>query len=128
MSFQIHSASETDAPEVADVHLESMQDNALMHAQFPNDESLCYLRHWLTRDTEEHIAVDSKGVLVARTPDGANVTSFVKWHVFHPHSASEDASAEEWPDSCRAVYLDSYADLTAKTRREVLGDRPYYRK
>jgi hypothetical protein len=127
MAFDIVSAVEGDAAEVADVHIKAMNDNALLHAQFPNAESLAFLRTWLANDTIRHARDGKKGVLVAKDE---GVASFVKWEVRGGKTTEADqtAHAEDWPACCRAEYLDPYADLTAKVRKEVMGDSSYYRE
>ena len=127
MAFDIISAVEGDAAEVADVHIKAMNDNALLHAQFPNAESLAFLRTWLVADTIQHVRDGKKGVLVAK---GERFASFVKWEVRGGKTSETDQTAhtEDWPSCCRAEYLDPYADLTAKVRKEVMGDSSYYRK
>lgn len=129
MAFDIVPAVKGDAAKVADVHLNAMGDNALLHAQFPSPESLEFLRGWLENDTAQHVEDGSKGVLIAKDDRSKETASFVKWQVHGGKKASIDqpAQAEEWPDSCRTEYLDSYGELTARVRKEVMGDSPYYR-
>lgn len=129
MAFDIVSAVEGDAAEVADVHLKAMDDNALLHAQFPSDESLAFLRGWLANDTVQHMKDDNKGVLLAKDVKSKEIASFVKWQVHRAQKTSTDqpAQAENWPEGCRTQYLEPYGELTERTRTQVMGDSPYYR-
>ena len=128
MAFQIATATNKEDADVADVHLKAMQDNLLLHAQFPTTESLDWLQDFLAKDTNEHRDDAGKGVLIARDPGNAQIASFVKWLVHQPSSDTHGATSEEWPPDSRTEYLDSYGDLTAKARQDVMGDNPYYRK
>lgn len=132
MGLRVSPAAERDAADIADIHLEAMQDNLLLHAQFPNPESLGFLRKWLAKDTIEHTQDITKGVLVARDEESGEIASFVKWLVHRPATKAEDpakpAEEEHWPESCRVEYLESYGALTARVRDSVMGDKPYARK
>jgi hypothetical protein len=126
MDFRITTPPKERRDELSDIHLRAMEPNELLHAQFPNAQSIEFLHGWLGRNTLEHIHDEDKGVLVALAHDGTDtVTSFVKWLV---HSAAaEDEAHEEWPAYCRQTYLDSYGDLTQRIRDEVMGKESYYR-
>ncbi|KAF7545890.1 hypothetical protein G7Z17_g8824 [Cylindrodendrum hubeiense] len=129
MAFDIVVPSENDAPEVASTHLAAMDANLLMHAQFPNAESREFHREYLRKDTLDHIADEDKGVLIARNTDTGKIASFVKWNVQRlrrSEDKDEEEHHEEVPECCRREYLDSYAELTKKARRNVLGDRAHY--
>ncbi|KAK7421513.1 hypothetical protein QQZ08_009928 [Neonectria magnoliae] len=131
MAFDIVVPSENDTEDVASTHLAAMDSNLLMHAQFPNTESLDFLRGWLRKDTLDHIAADNKGVLIARDPETGNMAGFVKWNTQRqrrPGDKEEEEHEDKFPACCRQEYLDSYAELTKEARRKVLGDRAYYRK
>ncbi|KAK7415279.1 hypothetical protein QQX98_006028 [Neonectria punicea] len=131
MAFDIVVPSENDAADVASTHLAAMDPNLLMHAQFPNTESLDFLRGWLRKDTLDHIAGDNKGVLIARDTETGKMVGFVKWNTQRqrrPGDKEEEEHEEEFPACCRQEYLDSYAELTKEARRKVLGDRAHYRK
>lgn len=132
MALRVEPAAEGDAVDIADVHLTAMEDNLLLHAQFPSPESLAFLREWLAKDTIEHTRDASKGALVARDEASGAIASFVKWLIHRPQSQGVDSvkppEEEHWPESCRVEYLDSYGALTARTRDAVMGDKPYYRK
>ena len=125
MVFTIAIPSEQDVPTVSDIHLRPMDSNALLHAQFPDQSSLAYLRGWLGRNTGQHIREEDKGVFVAKCAASGETAGFVKWLV-HRRDAEEEE--DKWPETCRKEYLDSYAELTEGVRRHVMGTRPYYRK
>lgn len=127
MSFEIVVPSENDAPSMASVHLDAMDPNLLMHAQFPNTESLEFLRGWLCRETLDHVRSDDKGVLIARDTDTGKILSFVKWAI-HGLRQTRSELEDEFPACCRREYLDSYAALTKEARVKVLGDKPHYRE
>lgn len=130
MAFDIVPAIEGDAAEVADVHLRAMEDNALLHAQFPNTESWTFLREWLQNDTVQHVNSGSKGVVIAKNGDSKDIASFVKWEVHGGQRVCADqqpAQTENWPDCCRTEYLEPYGELTARKRKQFMGDAPYYR-
>ncbi|KAH7013452.1 hypothetical protein EDB80DRAFT_372576 [Ilyonectria destructans] len=129
MTFEILVPSENDASEVASTHLAAMDANLLMHAQFPNAKSREFLGEYLLKDTLAHIADDDKGVLISRSTDTGKIASFIKWNVQRqrrPDDKDEEEHDEEIPECCRREYLDSYAELTKKARRNVLGDRAHY--
>lgn len=131
MPFNIAIPSNNDAVELANLHLAAMDANLLMDAQFPNDDARRFLHAWLCNDTKHHIANDSMGVFVARDVDTGKIASFVKWNVQRPNGADHGQQPDEddhVPECCRREYLDSYAELTKKARRQLLGDRPHYRK
>ena len=128
MPFDIIVPSRGDAAGLASLHIAAMDANLLMHAQFPNDEARQFLHSWLCEDTQHHIANDNTGVLIARDADTGRIASFVKWNVQRPNEKEEQEPDENIPECCRREYLDSYAELTKKARREVLGDQPHYRK
>ena len=126
MPVTIEAAHEADAAASARIHLEAMDYNLLLHSQFPNAEALAWLQDFLEKDTTEHINGEGKRMLVARTEGEAEPAAFVKWSIY----GGEEPNAEDfaWPDFCRAEYLDSYGELTANTRKKVLGQAPHYRK
>jgi hypothetical protein len=126
MEFSIAPPTSSDAGETAEIHLQAMSSNLLLHAQFPSDEALGFLRAWLTKDSVDHLENPSQGILVARKEGTDETLGFVKWTV-HREPEGEEAH-EELPDSCRAVYVYSYVELTARVRKEVMGTEPYYRK
>ncbi|KAH7151841.1 hypothetical protein B0J13DRAFT_250040 [Dactylonectria estremocensis] len=129
MAFDIVVPSGDDALEMASTHLAAMDANLLMHAQFPNAESREFLRDWLRKDTLDHIADNDKGVLIARNTDTGEIASFVKWNVQRQRRSGDKDGGEheeEIPECCRREYLDSYAELTKKARRNVLGDGAHY--
>ena len=130
MALRIEPGTAGDAEDIADVHLRAMEDNLLLHAQFPNPESLAFLRNWLAKDTVEHTQDLGKGVLVARDEASGEIASFVKWLVHRPaeQDSSEPAQEEQWPESCRVKYLDSYSALTQRVRDSVMGDKPFFRE
>lgn len=132
MTLHVAAAAESDASVIADVHLAAMEDNLLLHAQFPTADSIVFLRDFLAKDTVEHIQDASKGVLIARDVASGEVASFVKWLVHHPlnnkEAAEKPTEEEHWPAGCRVEYLDSYGALTARVRFSVMGDKPYYRE
>ncbi|RSM20003.1 hypothetical protein CDV31_001082 [Fusarium ambrosium] len=125
MSIEIVVPSENDAPSMASVHLDAMDPNLLMHAQFPNIESLDFLRGWLCRETMDHVRSENKGVLIARDTDTGSILSFVKWAI-HGLRQTRSDHEDEFPACCRREYLDSYAALTKEARVKVLGDKPHY--
>uniref|UniRef100_A0A8H7NF80 N-acetyltransferase domain-containing protein n=1 Tax=Bionectria ochroleuca TaxID=29856 RepID=A0A8H7NF80_BIOOC len=85
-----------------------MSSNLLLHAQFPSDEALGFLRAWLTKDSVDHLENPSQGILVARKEGTDETLGFVKWTV-HREPEGEEAH-EELPDSCRAVYVYSLTE------------------
>jgi ribosomal protein S18 acetylase RimI-like enzyme len=119
-------ACEGDEQMVARVHLRAMQHNELIHAQFPSEKALDFLRQWLEKDTLDHIHSDEKGVLVTWDNESKDMASFVKWIVHRKVSDEQPDDDQQWPSFCRSEYLDSYADLTANIRQEVMGTEPYY--
>lgn len=121
-------AREGDEHMVAQVHLQAMENNELLHAQFPCKEALDFLRQWLEKDTLEHIHSKEKGVLVTKDTETSEIASFVKWVVHRNVSDEQPDEDEEWPSFCRSQYLDSYADITANVRKLVMGTEPYYRE
>jgi hypothetical protein len=121
-------ACEGDEQMVARVHLRAMQHNELIHAQFPSEKALDFLRQWLEKDTLDHIHSDEKGVLVTWDNESKDMASFVKWIVHRKVSDEQPDDDQQWPSFCRSEYLDSYADLTANIRQEVMGTEPYYRE
>lgn len=135
MAFNVVSAGDGDAREIAEIHLQAMDYNALVHAQFPNPDSLAFLRGYLEKETVEHVQDNDKGVLVARDSGTGETGGFVKWLVHCEQNAKsageEKAQAEtttQWPAYVRGEYLESYGQLTAILRKEAMGDSPYYRK
>lgn len=130
MSLKIAVPREDDASKVSDVHLNAMEANTLLHAQFPNPASQAYLRGWLGRDTVHHIRDDDKGILVARDAHTNEIVSFVKWLVHKETAGGAEPAVEDepWPETCRRVYLDGYAELTQKVRDQAMGKSQYYRK
>lgn len=128
MAFDIVKASEVDASEVVQIHLKAMDNNLLMHAQFPNAEALEFFGQWLEKDMAHHIHSHDKGILVAREREGSEMLSFVKWLVVHRGLEERHTEVEAWPEFCRPEFIDPYADLTAKTRKEVMGAKSYYRE
>ncbi|VUC34922.1 unnamed protein product [Clonostachys rosea] len=124
MEFSIAPPTPSRAGEIAEVHLQAMNDNLLLHAQFPSDEALGFLRAWLTKDTVDHLENPSQGVLLAKKDETGETLGFVKWTMHREPEGKEEH--EELPDVCRAIYVDSYIELTAKVRKEVMGTEPYY--
>jgi hypothetical protein len=128
MPFDIIVPSKGDAEELASLHITAMDANLLMHAQFPNDAARQFFHSWLCKDTQDHIANDNMGVLIAQDSDTGKIASFVKWNAQRPNENEEHEPDENIPECCRREYLDTYAELTKKARRQVLGDQPHYRK
>ncbi|KAF5008466.1 hypothetical protein FDECE_5255 [Fusarium decemcellulare] len=126
MAFEIVVPAESDAPGMASTHLDAMDANLLMHAQFPNTQSREFLREWLCRDTRNHIHSSDKGVLIARDAETRRIASFIKWTIQWKTQDSTQEHEDEFPDCCRREYLDSYAVLTKEARVKVLGDKPHY--
>jgi hypothetical protein len=120
--------AERDASKVADIHLEAMNENELLHAQFPSPEALNYLRRWLAEETVEHLQAPDKGVLVARDGESREIAGFVKWLICRGAQSQPPTVEEEWPSFCQAECLTAYADLTASVRKSVMGNDPYYRE
>lgn len=134
-AITIEAAQEADAAASARIHLEAMDYNILLHAQFPGAEALKYLREVLDRDTVEHVrdgagkGAEGKGkkrMLVARVKGEDEPVAFVKWSKRDGGDEDED-EAVSWPGFCRAEYLDTYGEMTAAARRVVLGSAPHYR-
>jgi hypothetical protein len=130
MTLHVAAAAERDASGIADVHLAAMEDNLLLHAQFPSPDSLVWLREFLAKETVEHTQDASKGVLVARDDESGEIASFVKWLVHRPSGDGKAKPDEEvaWPEGCRVEYLDSYGKMTAEVRERVMVGQPYYRE
>lgn len=133
MAFDIVIPSEQDAPIISDLHIRAMDANLLTHAQFPNQQAMGFFRTWLTENTIQCIKETGKekGVLIARDQETGQVASFVKWFDYGeggelsmPPGLSIE---EEFPDFCGRAVLDEYAQLTAGTRKQLMGKKPYYR-
>ncbi|CAG9992573.1 unnamed protein product [Clonostachys byssicola] len=124
MEFSIAPPTPSGAGEIAEIHLQAMSSNLLLHAQFPSDEALGFVRAWLTKDSVDHLENPSQGILVAKREGTGETLGFVKWTVHREPEREEEH--EELPDSCRAIYVYSYVELTARVRKEVMGTEPYY--
>lgn len=127
-SFIETPAAESDASGLAQVHLEAMDNNELLHAQFPSKEGLHFLRGYLEKETVEFLQSSDKGVLVAKDSQNGEIASFVKWIVYREGGNEDSAADDTLPSCCRAEYVKPYADLTASVRKSVMGNDPYYRK
>ncbi|KEY69160.1 hypothetical protein S7711_04942 [Stachybotrys chartarum IBT 7711] len=128
MAFEIAEPAAATVDEISDVHLRAMESNELLHAQFPNPSSIEYLHGWLGRNTTEHVRDDDKGVLVALDAEHHATASFIKWlvHQGKNEDAEDVVDNEEWPESCRREYLDSYGQLTESVRKDVMRNESYY--
>jgi hypothetical protein len=121
--FKISTPGEADADRIATIHLAAMQPNALLHVQFPTQESLKSLHRFLVQDTLMHLNSLDKGVLVARDGALGDITGFVKWEV--PSNAAGKVQQEEeldWPEDCCREWIDKYYEQAEKAERDAIGE------
>jgi len=127
--FKIARPCPADAPQIAKIHLEAMESNPLLHAQFPTSESLDAARQFLAAYTEKQLASDASGVLVARDPESDAVVGFVKWDSpSHPEVVKVEGGELREISGCRPEFLDGYVALAEEAMKRSFGDRACYRE
>lgn len=132
MTFDIAIPSAEDAVTITDTHIRAMDSNELLHAKYPDVECWSSLRESILKNTLDHIADNrDKCILVARDPETSQIASFVEWLVQRRGESTGDQDeneGEQWPATCRTHYINTYTATTKEARREVMGNKPYYRK
>jgi hypothetical protein len=134
-NFIISRPSEADWARIAEIHLAAMDENPLLHAQFPTPNSLTGLRAFLESLTASqlHAAAEgtpTSGILVARDADTGTIASFAKWvSPNHPEDGKveESLALYERAEGCRREFLDGYAALAEQTKKRCFGDGDCYR-
>jgi hypothetical protein len=131
-AFEVCLPSETDAAGIANIHLAAMDDNPLLHAQFPTAASLKKLEEFLHAYTLSELRDPKTGILIARSADSGCVTAFAKWE--YPFSGGDEESPKlETGDlmnleGCRRKFLEQYAALAERAKKRAFGDGPCYRE
>jgi hypothetical protein len=132
MTFDIVIPTAQDAVTITDTHIRAMDSNELLRAKYPDVECWSSLRESIRKNTLAHIADGrDKCVLVARDPKTGQIASFVEWIVQRRgelDGARDEAEEEEWPTTCRTQIVNDYTAATLDARREVMGNKSYYRK
>lgn len=126
LDFQISSASQEDATQIAAIHLAAFDVNPLLHAQFPTPQDLANLKEFLAKDTSEELLDPAKAVLVARTGNG-KVVGFAKWTLPDAGDAMLHKDTA-WPKGCVRKLLDEYYLKAEEVKTRVLGQEKCYRK
>jgi hypothetical protein len=126
MVLRLSPATESEAEDIASVHLAAFSSNILLHAQFPTPASLLALREFLRQDTLRDLRDPGKAVLVVRDTRASNlIVGFAKWDL-PGHDASH--SDITWPEGCREEYLKGYYEKVMAARDRVMGGRHCYCK
>lgn len=125
MVLQLCSATETDADEIASLHLLSFDSNILLHAQFPTPASLKGLHTILSQDAVQDLQDPGKALMVVRDTETKQIVSFAKWDL--PGPATPHAVVK-WPEGCQQQFVDEYYEKADAARKRVIGDTPCYCK
>jgi hypothetical protein len=127
--FDIEIPTADNAIRIAQIHVQAMDSNPLLHVQFPTPESLTDLLEFLRVDTILHLDDHTKGVLVARDPVSREIVSFIKWEISRPDDKTAQPNCEQpWPESCVLEYLDKYTELAEAAKGKIMGQKPCYRE
>jgi hypothetical protein len=124
--FDIRTASMADVARVADIHVEAMDSNPLLHVQFPNSDAVTALVLHLLTNTIKCLRDPRRGVLVAQDSASGEVASFAKWE--QPAATEAEAETEDWPVEANREWMDRYGELAEEVKKRVMGERPCYRK
>lgn len=130
-SFQIYVPADNDCGRIAQIHLQAMDSNLLLHVQFPTAASLDKLQGFLDAYTLEELKDPKVGILAARDASTNDVVSFAKWDYPSSDRGEDCAKLETGSlsnlEGCQREFLDRYAALAEEAKKKAFGDRPCYR-
>lgn len=146
------------AARVAEIHLQAMDSNPLLHAQFPTPHSLTAARKFLAGSYRAAIIAGSSatvhqqlhagrngGILITRRSDSGEIIGFATWE-YSPGPAdataarpsNEGKKREAKPkleneisnhvQGCRKEFLDQYARLATQAKDRYFGGQECYRR
>lgn len=125
MVLELGPATETDADEIASLHLLCFDSNVLLHAQFPTPESLKGLHTFLSQDATRDMQDPGKALMVVRETETNGIVSFAKWDL--PCLARVHVEVT-WPEGCQQRFLDEYYEKAEAAKKRVVGETPCYCK
>lgn len=131
MTFELRSATTSDASCIADIHMAAFGRNPLLLAQFPTSEIRHQLRSCIAEKATNDICDPNVIVLVVQDQKG-RVVSFAKWSMpVSAEAAAMGLGAEApwmWPKGTNLGVLDQWTEMAEGAKRKALGDRPTYSK
>ncbi|KAB5566590.1 acyl-CoA N-acyltransferase [Coniochaeta sp. 2T2.1] len=132
MSSQFHISTPltADVARIASIHVAAMDSNTLLHAQFPDPETLGRLRTFLENYLTNELTNPKAGILVARDAVTDEIVSYAKWD--YPSSGGDDDKGKvETGDlrnmeGCRREFLERYTALAEQAKKRAFGEGPCY--
>ncbi|KAB5542860.1 acyl-CoA N-acyltransferase [Coniochaeta sp. 2T2.1] len=128
--FQISTPSTADVARIASIHVAAMGSNPLLHAQFPDPETLGRLRIFLEKYLTNELTDPKVGILVARDVVTNQIASYAKWD--YPCSGGEDDKGKvetgdlKNMEGCRRDFLERYTALAEQAKKRAFGEGPCY--
>lgn len=126
MVFALDTATEADAPRIADIHMAAFHTNGMLLAQFPTPAVRKGLWTSLVDKVVKEIRDPQWEVLVAREADD-RVVSFAKWCLPLSESTVYEEEPWVWPEGTNMAILNGWAKKVEQAAKEIMGKTPCYR-
>lgn len=126
MVFALDTATEADAPRIADIHMAAFHTNGMLLAQFPTPAVRKGLWMSLVDKVVKEIRDPQWEVLVAREADD-RVVSFAKWCLPLSESTVYEEEPWVWPEGTNMAILNAWAKKVEQAAKEIMGKTPCYR-
>ncbi|KAH3147362.1 hypothetical protein LV164_004197 [Aspergillus fumigatus] len=124
--FALDTATEADAPRIADIHMAAFHTNGMLLAQFPTPAVRKGLWMSLVDKVVKEIRDPQWEVLVAREADD-RVVSFAKWCLPLSESTVYEEEPWVWPEGTNMAILNAWVKKVEQAAKEIMGKTPCYR-
>lgn len=126
MAFEIHEATSSDAPGLADVFFSAFSDpfNRTMFPPTPD------VREWITTHlVNGNDKASEHEVFLKLTDESGAPVAFAKWVRPYHAVADRDRRSKEvpaWPVNSDKELCDAFFGAMAEHHHRIMGDRPHY--